>query len=806
MPGARTPRFAKGRAWPRNAAMQTEPLLWSRGAAALPMARNRRARPIGGSRSILEFVGNVSTEGDKRISEEPAPEARPGGGPAGTPRDARPGPGMPVADLDLPAEAISLLEGMHNTLNAMQADSVRAGLLEGRSVLVSAPTSGGKTLVALMATLACLHRRAGRAVYLCPMRSLAAEKYGELKALESIELNGRAPRVARSTGDHGASGGALGAADVVVMTNERLDSLMRHDGRWRRGIGLVVVDEVHLVGDAVRGPALETIVAHAKSMDSPPQLVGLSATAPNAKELAGWLGARLVQSYERPVPLREGVYDGETLSMSDGEVLHVERGGGYGDAVHVGLASALAGHKTLVFADSKRNAVSMAREAAGAIGGRLPRGDRESLRGLSARILGSPEPTKATRDLASMVSDGVAFHHSGLAQECREAVEEGFRAGPLWLVVSTPTLAVGVNLPARRVVVSSLTIYDQDAKKRVPISVRAYKQMAGRAGRPQYDDAGEAVIVAGSQGAAHAWSHYVGGRPERVVSRMADGDSLLAHLLGLVVMRPGIAEGRIAEFFLMTLAAAQEGEEKIRQHVKDGLCFLRSNGLVSLRRTGVPALFAPSRLGELASRLYIGPQVALDFQRVARAKTADSAHALGIIYAAITFGGTGTYVRKDDKKPISELAAEHSDELFVAIRDANRDVERSALALWRWIDGAPAGQIADRLDIEPGTMDAIAHNVGRLVRCIAAISRLENNAGLAVEAEELAARIEHGVRPEMLDLVGLRHVGRANAGKLHAAGYGTRASLQALSAQELAKIIPVGKRRAGEILAQASVG
>ena len=709
---------------------------------------------------------------------------------------------MPLESLDLPPAALGLLGGMCDGLNEMQADSVRAGILEGQSVLVSAPTSGGKTLVAILAMLSCLSRGAGRAVYLCPMRSLAAEKHRELLELETVRFNGKRPRVAKTTGERETGGRGSGEADVIVMTNERLDALMRKDGRWRERIGLLVVDEVHMVGDGKRGPALEAVIAHAMSMDRPPQIVGLSATAPNAQELARWLGANLVQSYTRPVPLLEGVYDGETLRMSDGDTLPVERGGGYGAAVHVGLASALAGHKALLFADTKRGAALMARDAAKAIGGRLSRNDRERLRKTAARIMQSAEPTETVRALASAVEGGAAFHHAGLAQECREAVEDGFREGAIRLVASTPTLAMGVNLPARRVVISSLTLFDYDVKRRVPIGVREYRQMAGRAGRPRYDPVGEAIIVTDMPGAVNAWKHYIRGEPERVDSHMA-GVSLRAHLLGLVAIRPGITEGGIVDFFLMTLAGIQAGGEEIRRAVGAGLCFLRSGGLVATGGGG-PASLVPSGLGDLAAKMYMEPSAALAFQRAARAGTSGAGHELGLLYAAVTHGNAWKIsARKADMAPLGELITANTDEIFEEIGGEEDDVGRTMLALWHWKDEEGMSGIADRLGVEQGTMRGMAQEAARAIRHIAAVSRLERNATLAREAEELAVRVEHGVRHELIGLAGLRHVGRAHARRLHGAGYGTPASLLALSAKGLAKIIPVGEKRAAEILEQA---
>lgn len=713
---------------------------------------------------------------------------------------------VPIGDLELPTEALELLGKSYEGLNRMQADSVRAGILEGRSVLVSAPTSGGKTLVALLAILACLSRGAGRAVYLCPMRSLAAEQYRELRSLEDIKINGRAPRVAMTTGDDGAGKGKLAGADVVVMTNERLDALMRKDKRWRERIGLVVVDEVHMVGDAGRGPVLETVVAHAKSMGSRPQLVGLSATAPNADELAEWLGAALVKSEERPVPLREGVYDGEKVRMEHGEGLRVERDAKYAPAVRVGIASALGKDKTLVFADTKPHAVAWAKKAAEVIGPRLSGREREGLRELAGRIAAAgDEPTETVRALIFCVRRGVAFHHAGLGQRHREAVERGFREGAVRLVVSTPTLAVGVNLPAMRVVVSRLTRYDPGENRQVPISVREYKQMAGRAGRPQYGEWGEAIIVSDAGGAELAWKRYIRGRPERVRSHIAGGTSMTAHLLSLVTINPGMAKEDIARFFLMYLARIQEGTARISQAVERGLQFLHRGGFVTREQRGGSVLFAPTELGRLATGMYVEPPVALRLLEAARVSTSGERHTLGLIYAAISRGTTIRIgIRESDAAALKEVLDGNEDDLFRAIRDGRDDVERSTLALWRWTDGARILRIAEALEVEEGTLHAIVRAALPPVRFIGEAARLEGNTGLAGEARELAARIEHGVRPELLDLVGLRHIGRAHAERLHGKGYASRESLRGMSPKRLAGIIRVGERIAGEILEQAS--
>ena len=715
-----------------------------------------------------------------------------------------PGPGMPVGGLDLPPEARGLLEGMHKRLYPMQADTVKAGLLEGRSVLVSAPTSGGKTLVALMATLACLSRGAGRVVYLCPMRSLATEQYRELKRLESIKINGRAPRVAMTMGEHGADGRALGDADVVVMTNERLDALMRQDEKWRGRTGLVVVDEVHMIGDAGRGPALETVIAHAMSMDRPPQIVGLSATAPNAKELADWLGATLVKSCWRPVRLVEGIYDGHEVHIDVAEPLRVETAAGYTAALRAGIASAMR-DQTILFAGTRPSAVSMAKKAAGALEGRVRKEDRERLAKYSARIKGGSKPTGEVTALIGLVGRGVAFHHAGLDQNCKDAVEAGFRDRAIRLVVSTPTLAVGVNLPARRVIISSLSRYQGKAGHQ-EISVREYMQMAGRAGRPQYDDSGEAIIVTTPEKAGHARARYIEGEPEPVRSQMAGAEPMRAHLLGLVAIYPGIREGKVLEFFLRTLAGMQMGSARMAQVVGDGLQFLCECGFITAEATEGPPSYHPTAMGRRVTRMYLEPSAALKMIRMARMETSGAAHTLGLAYAAVTYGkARKNGIRRQDAEPLGSLLDGHSDELFKRIVDRESDPpERSTLALWHWLEERSEEHIADTFGIESGELRRLRDDAGRAIRQIGAISKLVGNTALADEADALGERTKYGIRAELLDLAGLRGIGRAYARKLHDAGFGDRAALRGLSPRKMAQITGMGKKTAEGILAQVA--
>ena len=164
-----------------------------------------------------------------------------------------------------------------------------------------------------------------------------------------------------------------------------------------------------------------------------------------------------------------------------------------------------------------------------------------------------------------VVRQGVGFHHAGLNQKCREIIETEFRDGKIKLLSATPTLAAGVNLPARRVVISSVLRYNAQYGGNIPISVLEYKQLCGRAGRPQYDDEGESIII-GKNNQELLLEKYVDGEPEPIESKIISPSSLRIHLLSLVVTSPTLTDKFINNFFSKTLGGNQTDDDIIELH------------------------------------------------------------------------------------------------------------------------------------------------------------------------------------------------------------------------------------------------
>ena len=731
-----------------------------------------------------------------------------------------------VSELDLPRPARDLLaaEG-YEKLYPPQAAAVKAGLLGGGSVLVSAPTASGKTLVAMLSMMAHLSAgRPGKIVYLSPLRALASEKFAEFKKIGGIRLGGKKAQVKVSTGETGG-GSRLGDGDIIVLTNERMDALMRQGPEWTSRIGMVVADEVHLISDPARGPTLEMVLTKMGLLDDRPQVVGLSATMTNAAEIAGWLGARLVDSDWRPVRLREGVFGDGSIIMADGARLDVPVSV-RGAAVDIGLDTVAGGGQALLFAGTRVRAASLAAKAADAVSKSLGRRDAEALSGAADAILASAENTKLVKALAGLVRKGVAFHHAGLAQPCRAEVEAAFRARRIKLLASTPTLAAGVNLPARRVVVASIMRYSAASGRNEPISVLEYKQLCGRAGRPQYDEHGEAVVVApSSYGADEVLEYYARGEPEPIESKMTGQKAMRTHVLSLVVTSPGIKTSRVSEFFGQTLGGRQAGgAAQVEAAVGEALEFLAGSGMV-VEKGG---RMAATGFGKKTSMLYLDPATAVSFrsvivgaprpaappppppagaagQKAGRRKKAPRAppsHTLGLLYeiTGCTEFFPKMYLRKDDEEAAADLFDERGGEL---LRPAySYECNRSLLALDAWIAESPETALADRLKVEAGDMHRIAETAEWLARCMGDLAMGLDRPDIASEVATLRTRIRYGVREELIELVSIRGIGRVRARALYRNGVTGRADLSAMPVEKLAAVDKIGRAVASGIKAQ----
>jgi helicase len=675
----------------------------------------------------------------------------------------------------------------YSSLYPPQEMALEHGILEGKRLLVTTPTASGKTLVAMMAILKAVEK-GGKAVYLTPLRALASEKHDDLKVLEKLDL-GRKIRVALATSDYDSSGKELAGADVIVLTNEKMDTLFRHNAEWLGDVALFVSDEVHLIGDRERGPTLEMMLTKIRKHYPQSQVVALSATVANSDEIADWLGCELVESGWRPTKLVEGVYEYGSARMSDGSKLKVASSG-VSSAVDLAIDSLDNGGQALIFAETRKRAASLAAKAVEGVYKRLDKGARDQAAAASADILSKGDDSELTKTLAQLVSKGVAFHHAGLGPSSRRIVEDSFKNGVIKLLAATPTLAAGVNLPARRVVIASILRYDSDYGGSVPISVLEYKQLCGRAGRPKYDTAGEAMIVSESGvNAEELYDHYVLGSPEPLRSQLSSDSAVRFHLLSTIATVPGMKKPEIHELFSATLFARQYRSATVEFKVESALEYLEQEDLIKSKNDR----YIATEFGRRTSLLYIDPVTAVAFRSaLERIERAEGKHTLGFLH--LITASADFYpklsLRKKDHEDVGLLIESRGGELLYPTSEY--DCTRSFWALCEWLEETGDKVLGEKMGVEPGDMHRIVEMGEWLAYSLYEVAKLLRREDLLAELYNLRTRIRYGVKEELLPLVALEGIGRVRARALYAAGLTDVGKIAKAPQSKLAGIPKIG--------------
>ena len=717
----------------------------------------------------------------------------------------------------LRTEFVESLEAQgYSTLYPPQEEAVKSGILDGENLVLATPTASGKTLVAMIAAMRTIEK-GGKVVYLAPLRALASEKYEEFKQTFSKILrknddpNSRI-RVFISTGDFDSSGESLGNADIVVLTNERFDSILRHGVTWTDAVGLFITDEVHLVGDPHRGPTLEMILAKIIRYVPGSQILALSATISNTEDLAKWLNAKLIDTEWRPVKLVEGIYDYGALQFVDGDSRKIAQTN-RGSALDVAIdAVRNDSGQALIFCETRKRAVAMAQKAGELTRTFLTFDESSKLRALALKIHSAGEETEVSRRLAEAVEGGSAFHHAGLDSRHRKIVEEAFKSRQIKILTSTPTLAAGVNLPARRVILSSLMRYDAERGGQAPISVLEFKQMAGRAGRPRYDKIGEIVLLAGSgMNSEELVEHYIQGRPEPIRSQFAADGPLRSHLLGLIASQRGIREQDLYDFFQSTLFGSQYRPLTIKSKVKKALMFLTDEQLILTRSKKSLA----TQFGKRVAYLYIDPQSAIIMRRGIRFAEKAKKHTLGLLHLITQtpdmmpkFG-----TREKDSAELDEILSSRESEFMVPVPERGdfsffQEYDellgdfRTVLALNSWINENPEQFLIEKYSVEPGDLHRMVDSADWLLYSLGELARLFGRVDLALETEELRERVRYGIKPELIELTKLEGIGRVRARSLFNAGYTSVEKLSQAPVEKLANIPKIGNSVAAQIKEQ----
>jgi replicative superfamily II helicase len=410
-----------------------------------------------------------------------------------------------------------------------------SSLVQGANVFIAAPTSSGKTFIGEVLGVKAandLHR----AIYLVPYRALAEEKY--LDFCEKYHDAGIS--VVVSSGDHAEFDADIRRGDfgIAIIVYEKLAQLLVQSPGVISDCHLLIADETQLIRDRERGPLLELLLTRVKRLKPAPQIVCLSATV---KDLGGfdlWLDAKLIETRNRPVPLLEGVIERskpvKLHNLGDGTTemkdFNLPSSATDKDAILCALAKCLQPEEQmLIFRtrvdDTERTALTLAQS--------LPTHQVVSGKTRDRIMLLEDSPVRSFLD--KYIERRIAYHNAGLSVEERRLVEHLFNEGTVQIIVTTATLATGVNTPADMVVVADFHRWDHAQRTNMPIDVAEYKNCAGRAGRYGKRTRGVSVILTQLAGQTNQLEkHYVFGDPPELASAIPMQPELAQQVLGVI--------------------------------------------------------------------------------------------------------------------------------------------------------------------------------------------------------------------------------------------------------------------------------
>ena len=373
-------------------------------------------------------------------------------------------------------------------------------------MLVCAPTGAGKTNIAMLAVLqlmkqhvqdGCVNKTQVKAIYIAPMKALAQEvvaKFSERLAPLGIQVR-------EFTGDMNLTRQEVADSHLLVVTPEKYDVVTRKGGDGSLGtlVGLIIIDEVHLLADAERGAVIETLVArtqrYIESSQKMVRIVGLSATLPNYVDVASFLrvnhsrGLFFFGPEYRPIPL-EQTFIGIT------EKQKVKRNNEMNKHAYMKMVVALErGKQVMIFVHSRKETSKSAEamidlSSKGCTNNLLENIDHEKYSLWKKQV----EKSRSL-EVQQLFYKGVGVHHAGMLRADRTLTEQLYEQGLIKVLCCTATLAWGINLPAHTVIIKGTELYDPERGGFVDLSILDVFQIFGRAGRPQYDTSGHAIMI-----------------------------------------------------------------------------------------------------------------------------------------------------------------------------------------------------------------------------------------------------------------------------------------------------------------------
>ncbi|XP_049575679.1 DNA polymerase theta isoform X1 [Syngnathus scovelli] len=726
-----------------------------------------------------------------------------------------------------------------------QAQCLSLGqVLQGGNLVYSAPTSAGKTMVSELLILKRVLETKRKALLILPFVSVAKEK---MHYLQSV-FQEAGVRVDGFMGSTSAAGG-FAAVDVAVCTIEKANSLINRlieEGNMAL-LGMVVVDELHMVGDSGRGYLLELLLTKiryiaqklnsAGSLSEGVQIVGMSATLPNLSLLANWLGAELYQTDYRPVPLQEhlkvgcNIYD-KSLTVVRKFTPALPTKGDDEHIISLCYETVREGHSVLLFCPSKnwceKLADSIAREfynlkhteRDGDSELQAVCLDQEGLVDVIAQLSRTPAGLDPT--LKRSVPWGVAFHHAGLTFDERDVLEGAFRQGTVRVLAATSTLSSGVNLPARRVIIRTPTFNGH------LLDPLTYKQMAGRAGRKGVDTTGESVLVCKEverqKGISLLRGHL---QPIKSCLVRSEGEgvntSMLRAILEIIVGGVARTPQDVRLYASCSLLAAsmkcnskEECEEESNKGAIEACVeWLMENEFINVQKEGEEEQYCPTQLGAATMSSSLSPSEALgifaDLQRAMKGFVLENdLHLLYLItplYAEWTTIDWYQFFRlweqlSSSMKRVAELVGIQEGFLARSVGGkivAKTEKQRRQMAIHKrffttlvlqdLVNEVPLGAVASKYSCNRGQLQSLQQSAATYAGMVTMFCRRLGWGNMELLLSQYQTRLSFGVQRELVDLVRVSLLTATRARAFYAQGLTTVAELAMASVADVEKAL-----------------
>ncbi len=712
-------------------------------------------------------------------------------------------------------------------------------ILEGRDLLVSAPTSSGKTFLGEIAALYNIFRRR-KVIYLVPLKALAEEKYADF----CNKYAGFGIKVVLSTGDRSEFDAAIlqGDFQLAVIVFEKMNRLLTRNKALINNCGLVIVDEIQMTTDDTRGANLEMlltqILSSREKASQKIQLIGLSAVIGDLNHLDQWLGMTVLNSVKRPVELQEGILtrDGtfkyrEFLSGQIGiekfpefipdprinlKSMEGRKEYQYRRLAHFVSYFVQQGEQVLIFRKWK----GLTRETAFrlAIDLNLPPAEE------AIEVLQNVENSVSKEILISALKHGVAFHNADLGSEERRVIEEYFKAedSKIRVVCATTTLAMGINLPVKTVIINDMEKPDPDAKtfQEIPLSPAEYKSMSGRAGRFGKQDKGRSIIFADTAAQFSIfWRNYIDGEFPKMNSHLYNSP-LLQETLLLIASERCSSREELIDFFTRSYAGylywnqsegKTTGRLSLLNKVERALKICAENGLI---KETVIDEWKPTKLGRICALQGVSIFSFLNLLQLLPEIHPSDYHPWELLFLAthnreieelhfrlpLSTLDSGEYIRdlQDLNLPHWENLLQKSEELFGDRYETIKRLKMS-LILLDWIQGTDLREIELKYNRDyqdkaySGVIRTLAENSSWMLETLAEVATAKHyDVEFVRNLKVLSRRVLYGIHEEEVALAELRIPGltRENLHRLAQWGYTSPEAVAKADVEILQRIIP----------------